>query len=82
MLTFYSFCRKTRTNEMNDLVQLMTRTLKMDNKENCTQSAVLSSELQFRLNRKYQDTLMLHGKASKDPDEFGLQEFPSGLFYM
>lgn len=70
---------KTRTNEMNDLVQLMTRTLKMDNKENCTQSAVLSSELQFRLNRKYQDTLMLHGKASKDPDEFGLQEFPSDV---
>lgn len=66
---------------MNDLVQLMTRTLKMDNKENCTQPALPASELQFRLNRKYKDTLILHGKALEDPDEFQFQEFPSGLSY-
>ncbi|XP_053152792.1 serine/threonine-protein kinase Nek4 isoform X2 [Hemicordylus capensis] len=70
---------KTNTNEMNDLVQLMTQTLKMDNKENCSQSAIPAPESQFRLNRKYRDTLILHGKASEDPDEFQFQEFPSDV---
>lgn len=75
--SFYSLCRKT--NEMSDLVQLMTRTLKMDNKENCEQSTIPAPESQFKLNRKYRDTLILHGKASEDPEEFQFQEFPSGL---
>ncbi|XP_066472141.1 serine/threonine-protein kinase Nek4 isoform X2 [Tiliqua scincoides] len=70
---------KTSTNEMNDLVQLMTQTLKLDNKENCTQSAIPPPELKFRLNRKYRDTLILHGKALEDPDEFHFQEFPSDV---
>ncbi|CAI5767140.1 serine/threonine-protein kinase Nek4 isoform X1 [Podarcis lilfordi] len=71
--------KEGKTNEMHDLVQLMTQTLKMDNKENCSQSAILAPESQFRLNRKYKDTLKLHGKASEEPDEFQLQEFPSDV---
>ncbi|XP_034962043.2 serine/threonine-protein kinase Nek4 isoform X3 [Zootoca vivipara] len=71
--------KEGKTNEMHDLVQLMTQTLKMDNKENCSQSAILAPETQFRLNRKYKDTLKLHGKASEEPDEFQLQEFPSDV---
>ncbi|XP_042307932.1 serine/threonine-protein kinase Nek4 isoform X2 [Sceloporus undulatus] len=69
-------CKEGKTNEMNDLVQVMTRTLKMDNKENCSQSAI--PESQFRVNRKYRDTLILHGKAS-EPDEFPFQELPTDV---
>ncbi|KAJ6667684.1 hypothetical protein lerEdw1_016005 [Lerista edwardsae] len=72
-------CKEGKTNDMNDLVQLMTRTLKMDSKENCTKPALPAPELQFRLNRKYRDTLILHGKALEDPDEFQFQEFPSDV---
>ncbi|XP_054832920.1 serine/threonine-protein kinase Nek4 isoform X2 [Eublepharis macularius] len=72
-------CKEGKTNEMNDLVQLMTQTLKMDNKENCEQSAVPVPESQFMLNRKYRDTLILHGKASEEPDTFQFQEFSSDI---
>ncbi|XP_060621861.2 serine/threonine-protein kinase Nek4 [Anolis sagrei] len=70
-------CKEGKTNEMNDLVQLMTQTLKMDNKENGSQSAI--PESQFRVNRKYRDTLILHGKASEEPDDFPFQELPSDV---
>ncbi|XP_015280256.1 PREDICTED: serine/threonine-protein kinase Nek4 [Gekko japonicus] len=72
-------CKEGKTNEMNDLVQLMTRTLNMDNKENREQSAVPAPESQFRLNRKYRDTLLLHGKVSEEPDEFQFQEVSSDI---
>lgn len=67
---------------MNDLLQLMTHTLKMDNIESYSQFAMPTSDSQFRLNRKYRDTLILHGKAAEEPDEFQLQELPSGLYVM
>ncbi|XP_062826109.1 serine/threonine-protein kinase Nek4 isoform X2 [Anolis carolinensis] len=69
-------CKEGKTNEMNDLVQLMTQTLKMANKENGSQSI---PESQFRVNRKYRDTLILHGKASEEPDDFPFQELPSDV---
>uniref|UniRef100_A0A8D2LIF5 Serine/threonine-protein kinase Nek4 n=1 Tax=Varanus komodoensis TaxID=61221 RepID=A0A8D2LIF5_VARKO len=72
-------CKEGKANEMNDLLQLMTQTLKMDNKENCSHSAIPIPDSQFRLNRKYKDTLILHGKASEEPDEFSFQEFPSDV---
>ncbi|XP_077181918.1 serine/threonine-protein kinase Nek4 isoform X2 [Paroedura picta] len=72
-------CKEGKTNEMNDLVQLMTRTLNMDNKENREHSAVSVPDSQFRLNRKYRDTLILHGKVSEEPDEFQFQEVPSDI---
>ncbi|XP_033823138.1 serine/threonine-protein kinase Nek4 [Periophthalmus magnuspinnatus] len=54
--------RKAESSDMQDLVQMMTQTLKMpatDGEGSC--------DLQeFRLNRKYRDTLLLHGKNPKD----------------
>ncbi|XP_015671348.1 serine/threonine-protein kinase Nek4 [Protobothrops mucrosquamatus] len=69
--------KERKSNEMNDLLQLMTQTLKMDNIENYSQFAMSTPDSQFRLNRKYRDTLILHGKAAEEPDEFQFQEFPS-----
>lgn len=60
----------------------MTQTLKMDNIENYSQFAMSTPDSQFRLNRKYRDTLILHGKAAEEPEEFQFQEFPSGLHVM
>uniref|UniRef100_A0A8D0GGC8 Uncharacterized protein n=1 Tax=Sphenodon punctatus TaxID=8508 RepID=A0A8D0GGC8_SPHPU len=68
---------KGNTNEMNDLVKLMTQTLKMDSIENCEQFPVPTSAVQFKLHRKYRDTLILHGKALGEPEEFKFEEFPS-----
>ncbi|XP_055016837.1 serine/threonine-protein kinase Nek4 isoform X2 [Boleophthalmus pectinirostris] len=54
--------RKAESSDMQDLVQMMTQTLKMaaaDGEGSC--------DLQeFKLNRKYRDTLLLHGKKPKD----------------
>ncbi|XP_070594751.1 serine/threonine-protein kinase Nek4 isoform X5 [Erythrolamprus reginae] len=71
--------KERKSNEMNDLLQLMTHTLKMDNSESYSQFAMPKSHSQFRLNRKYRDTLALHGKAAEEPDEFQLQELPSDV---
>uniref|UniRef100_A0A670YBC6 Serine/threonine-protein kinase Nek4 n=1 Tax=Pseudonaja textilis TaxID=8673 RepID=A0A670YBC6_PSETE len=71
--------KEKKSNEMNDLLQLMTQTLKMDNIENYSQFAMPTPESQFRLNRKYRDTLILHGKAAEEPDEFQFQELPSDV---
>ncbi|XP_074139606.1 serine/threonine-protein kinase Nek4 isoform X5 [Sminthopsis crassicaudata] len=65
---------KGHTNEMNDLVQLMTQTLKMDSKENCENIPKLLPMSEFRLHRKYKDTLILHGKVEEDSEELGLKE--------
>lgn len=67
---------------MNDLLQLMTQTLKMDKTESYSQFTMPTPDSQFRLNRKYRDTLILHGKAAEEPDEFQFQELPSGLYVM
>ncbi|KAG7472481.1 hypothetical protein MATL_G00109350 [Megalops atlanticus] len=71
---------KNESGEMQDLVQLMTQTLRMDSRDktcgsDCSGSKALS---EFRLNRKYRDTLILHGKAKEEPDGFHMSEFPSG----
>lgn len=76
---FPPFSRKSNTNEMNDLVQLMTQTLKMDSKENCEYPSILTPASEFKLHRKYRDTLILHGKVSNEPEKFKFEEFPSGL---
>ncbi|CAH7239597.1 Nek4 [Phodopus roborovskii] len=67
---------KSHTNEMSDLVQLMTQTLKMDSKEICEDLPVLNPASEFRLHRKYRDTLVLHGKAAEEV-ELHCQELPS-----
>ncbi|XP_032661697.1 serine/threonine-protein kinase Nek4 isoform X2 [Chelonoidis abingdonii] len=70
---------KSSTNEMSDLVQLMTQTLKMDSKENCEHSSILIPASEFKLHRKYRDTLILHGKVSNEPEKFKFEEFPSDV---
>ncbi|XP_073208526.1 serine/threonine-protein kinase Nek4 isoform X6 [Lepidochelys kempii] len=70
---------KSNTNEMNDLVQLMTQTLKMDSEENCEHPSILTPASEFKLHRKYRDTLILHGKVSNEPEKFKFEEFPSDV---
>lgn len=69
-------------NEMNDLVQLMTRTLKMDSKENSEHCVTSNPAPEFKLHRKYRDTLILHGKSPDEPEELKFKEIPSGLFVL
>ncbi|NXX95854.1 NEK4 kinase, partial [Centropus bengalensis] len=71
--------KKSSLNETNDLVQLMTRTLKMDSKENSEYCATSTPAPEFKLRRKYRDTLILHGKLPDDSEELKLEEIPSDL---
>lgn len=66
-------------NEMNDLVQLMTQTLKMDSKENSECFVTSTPAPEFKLHRKYRDTLILHGKSPDESEELKMEEIPSGL---
>ncbi|XP_039512331.1 serine/threonine-protein kinase Nek4 isoform X2 [Pimephales promelas] len=60
--------RKCETSEMQDLVQMMTQTLHMDARD--------VSLPEFKLNRKYRDTLMLHGKSREGQGDFQISGFP------
>ncbi|XP_062441381.1 serine/threonine-protein kinase Nek4 isoform X2 [Rhea pennata] len=71
--------KKGSMNEMNDLVQLMTWTLKMDSKENSECCVTSSPASEFKLHRKYRDTLILHGKSTDESEGFKFEEFPSGM---
>ncbi|XP_073681765.1 serine/threonine-protein kinase Nek4 isoform X2 [Garra rufa] len=72
--------RKCETNEMQDLVQMMTQTLHMDardvpfepNGPRCRSTPLP----EFKLNRKYRDTLMLHGKSREGQGDFQISGFP------
>ncbi|KAL1266085.1 hypothetical protein QQF64_004112 [Cirrhinus molitorella] len=72
--------RKCETNEMQDLVQMMTQTLHMDARDvsfepNGPRSR--STPLpEFKLNRKYRDTLMLHGKSGEGQGDFQISGIP------
>lgn len=67
---------------MQDLVQMMTQTLRMDARDVlCEQeSSRCNSAMlpEFKLNRKYRDTLMLHGKSREGERDFHLSDFHSG----
>ncbi|KAF4803409.1 NIMA related kinase 4 [Turdus rufiventris] len=71
--------RKNNANEMNDLVQLMTWTLKMDSKENSECSVTSTPAPEFKLHRKYRDTLILHGKSPDESEELKMEEIPSDM---
>ncbi|KFV67533.1 Serine/threonine-protein kinase Nek4, partial [Dryobates pubescens] len=71
--------RKSSMNEMNDLVQLMTRTLKMDSKENSEYCVTSAPAPEFKLHRKYRDTLILHGKSPDELEELKLEEISSDM---
>lgn len=63
---------------MSDLVQLMTQTLKLDPKESCEDLLVPDPVSEFKLHRKYRDTLILHGKVAEEAEELHFKELPSG----
>ncbi|XP_051531549.1 serine/threonine-protein kinase Nek4-like isoform X2 [Myxocyprinus asiaticus] len=72
--------RKCETNEMQDLVQMMTQTLHMDTRDVSFEPAGPRGRSpplpEFRLNRKYRDTLMLHGKAREGRGDLQISDFP------
>ncbi|KAG7319204.1 hypothetical protein KOW79_017678 [Hemibagrus wyckioides] len=69
---------KSETNEMQDLVQMMTQTLRMDGTSEQESSRCKSTMLpEFKLNRKYRDTLMLHGKSREEERDLHLSDFRS-----
>ncbi|XP_032146055.1 serine/threonine-protein kinase Nek4 isoform X6 [Sapajus apella] len=70
---------KDQANEINALVQLMTQTLKLDSKESCEDLLVANPVSEFRLHRKFRDTLMLHGKVAEEAEELHFKELPSAI---
>lgn len=76
-------CRKTDSCDIHDLVQMMTHTLRMDVGDapcEVEKSRLGSSSLpEFKLNRRYRDTLVLHGKACREAEDLSLGEIPKGL---
>ncbi|NWR67100.1 NEK4 kinase, partial [Bucorvus abyssinicus] len=71
--------RKSNMTEMSDLVQLMTWTLKMDSKENSEYSVTSTPAPEFKLHRKYRDTLILHGKSPDESEELKFEEISSEM---
>ncbi|NP_001084575.1 NIMA-related kinase 4 S homeolog [Xenopus laevis] len=69
-------CKEGRweSSEMQDLVELMTETLHVERSEG--EKSVPPSR-EFRPQRKYRDTLILHGKAPAEPEELHFHGFPS-----
>ncbi|XP_015202669.1 serine/threonine-protein kinase Nek4 isoform X1 [Lepisosteus oculatus] len=68
---------KSDSSEMQDLVQLMTQTLRMDSRDTgCVHEHPIPLR-EFKLNRKYRDTLILHGKAKEEQENFYFREFPT-----
>ncbi|MFT7800713.1 serine/threonine-protein kinase Nek4 [Arapaima gigas] len=66
--------------EMQDLVQLMTQTLRMDARDLSAEQPGSGATLlpELRLNRKYRDTLVLHGKTRQDQVDCHFSNVPSG----
>lgn len=71
--------RKDHTNEMSDLVQLMTQTLKLESKESYEDLLVPEPVSEFKLHRKYRDTLILHGKVAEEAEDLHFKELPSAV---
>ncbi|XP_040537610.1 serine/threonine-protein kinase Nek4 isoform X2 [Gallus gallus] len=71
--------KKSSMSEVNELVQLMTWTLKMDPKENSGCSVTSTPAPEFKLHRKYRDTLVLHGKSPEESEDFRFEEIPSDV---
>ncbi|XP_062400453.1 serine/threonine-protein kinase Nek4 [Sardina pilchardus] len=73
---------KTESCEMQDLVQMMTQTLRMDSRDAASESngPRLGSRPQpeFKINCRYKDTLVLHGKAMDVQEDFQVNDFCAG----
>ncbi|KAF6720781.1 Serine/threonine-protein kinase Nek4 [Oryzias melastigma] len=73
--------RKIESSDMQDLVHMMTQTLRMEVKDGGGDKSAFdstSSLPEFKLNRKYRDTLVLHGKARGEAEDLSLSKIPKG----
>ncbi|KAF0035112.1 hypothetical protein F2P81_012870 [Scophthalmus maximus] len=76
--------KKTESSDMQDLVHMMTQTLSMDVSDGVSEVdrgrwQIGSTALpEFKLNRKYRDTLVLHGKGREEAENLSLGEIPIG----
>ncbi|XP_037535580.1 serine/threonine-protein kinase Nek4 [Nematolebias whitei] len=71
--------RKTESCDMHDLVHMMTQTLRMDvgdGGHEVDKSRPDSTLPEFKLNRRYRDTLALHGRARGEPQNLSMGEIP------
>lgn len=57
----------------------MTQTLKLDSKDSCEDVPVANPVSEFKLHRKYRDTLILHGKVAEEAEEIHFKELPSAI---
>uniref|UniRef100_A0A3B4T5I8 non-specific serine/threonine protein kinase n=1 Tax=Seriola dumerili TaxID=41447 RepID=A0A3B4T5I8_SERDU len=74
--------RKAESSDMQDLVHMMTQTLRMDVGDGVSEvdkgRSGSTALPEFKLNRKYRDTLVLHGKAQEEAENLSLGEIPIG----
>uniref|UniRef100_H3CP87 Serine/threonine-protein kinase Nek4 n=1 Tax=Tetraodon nigroviridis TaxID=99883 RepID=H3CP87_TETNG len=74
--------RKAESCDIQDLVQMMTQTLRMDTEDSVDEedkdSLGLTALPEFRLNREYRDTLVLHGKSQEEAEHLSLGQIPLG----
>lgn len=67
--------------KMQDLVQMMTQTLRMDTEDiNKAAKSIfgLAALPEFKLNQKYRDTLVLHGRSREEAEDLSLAQIPPG----
>lgn len=83
---FHIFCRKAESCDMQDLVQMMTQTLRMDIEDSVNEADKgifgLTALPEFKINRKYRDTLALHGKSREEGEDLSLGHIPLGLILL
>ncbi|KAM5148276.1 serine/threonine-protein kinase Nek4 isoform 2-T2 [Mantella aurantiaca] len=68
--------KNSDSSDMNDLVDLMTQTLHREGEKEKSQLSPGPCD-EFRIHRKYRDTLMLHGRTDEGQDDFVFQNLPS-----
>jgi len=61
--------RKAESSDMQDLVLMMTQTLALEPGGGGEADFGSTALPEFKLNRKYRDTLVLHGKARQEEEE-------------
>lgn len=76
------FYRRAESKDMQDLVHMMTQTLRMVGGNEVDKHGFGSTLLpEFKFNRKYRDTLVLHGKARQESENMSLGEIPIGRIF-
>ncbi|XP_061689390.1 serine/threonine-protein kinase Nek4 isoform X2 [Syngnathoides biaculeatus] len=71
--------RRAETKDIQDLVQMMTQTLRMvEGNEVDKHESGCTLLPEFKLNKKYRDTLALHGKSRQEAENVSLGEIPIG----